>query len=147
MDDGPAMAATETTRSVVEAAYRAFGARDIEALLTMLSPEVEWGEPDNPLIPSAGMRHGIAGVVEWLQVGNQTEAIASFEPRRILVDGDTAAVIGHTKVVARPTGRAYDTDFVHLVTVAGGKVVRFQEFFDTWIAAEAFRAVQPDAPG
>ena len=140
MNEAPEKTSTETTRVVVEAAYRAFGARDIEALLALLSPDVEWGEPDNPLIPSAGTRHGIAGVVEWLQIGNQTEAILELEPQRFMVDGDTAAVIGHTKVVARPTGRTYDTAFIHLVTVADGKVVRFQEFFDTWIAAEAFRA-------
>ena len=142
MNDGPATRSTEATRGVVEAAYRAFGARDIGALLALLSPDVEWGEPDNPLIPSAGTRRGITGVIEWLQIGNQTEEILALEPQRILVDGDTAAVIGHTKVVARPTGRAYDMDFVHLVTVADGKVTRFQEFFDTWIAAEAFRAEQ-----
>lgn len=51
-------------------------------------------------------------------------------------------MIGHTKVVARSTGTAYATDFVHPVTVADGKVVRFQEFFDTWIAAEVFQAGQ-----
>jgi ketosteroid isomerase-like protein len=140
MGDGSASCSAETTRQVVEAAYRAFGARDIEALLGLLSPDVTWGEPDNPHIPSAGTRHGLAGVIEWLQVGNQTDAILALEPQRILVDGDTAAVIGYTKVVARPTGRSYETDFAHLVTVRDGKVVRFQEFFDTWVAAEAFRA-------
>lgn len=135
-----AIEAETTTRTGVEAAYRAFGARDIEALLALLSPDVEWGEPVNPHIPSAGARHGIPGVIEWLQVGNATETILAFEPQRILVDGDTAAVIGRTRVVAKPTRRAYDTDFVHLVTVVDGKVIRFQEFFDTWVAAEAFRA-------
>ena len=139
MHDGTTDSSTEMTRSVVEAAYRAFGARDIDALLALLDPDVVWGEPDNPLIPSAGTRRGIPGVLEWLQVGSQTEAILSFEPQRFLIDGDTAAVIGRTRVVAKPTGRAYDTDFVHLVKVVGGRVVGFQEFFDTWIAAEAFR--------
>jgi uncharacterized protein len=127
------------TRTIVEAAYRAFAARDIEALLALLGPEVEWGEADNPHIPSAGTRRGTSGVVEWLQVGNATEEIVSFDVRRILVDGDTAAVIGHTVVRARPTGRTYAMDFVHLVTVVEGKVTRFREFFDTWAAAEAFR--------
>lgn len=140
MNDNAVAPPVQTTREVVEAAYRAFGARDIEGLLALLSLDVTWGEPDNPHIPSAGTRRGRAGVVEWLTVGNATEAIVAFEPQRILVDGDTAAVIGHTKVVARETLRSYDTDFVHLVTVLDGKVVRFQEFFDTWVAAEAFQA-------
>lgn len=29
--------------------------------------------------------------------------------------------------------------FVHLVTIEGGKITRFQEFFDTYAAGEAFR--------
>jgi ketosteroid isomerase-like protein len=36
---------------------------------------------------------------------------------------------------------AYDMDFVHLVEVRDGRVVRFQEFFDTWTAAQAFLGV------
>ena len=139
MQEEPLVTSSLTTRAVVEVAYRAFGARDIEALLAVLDPDVEWGEPDNPHIPSAGTRRGLAGVVEWLTVGNETESIVALDVERILVDGDLAAVIGHTRVVAKATGIAYDTEFVHLVTVTGGRVVRFQEFFDTWIAAEAFR--------
>jgi ketosteroid isomerase-like protein len=132
-------ASTDATRSLVEQAYGAFAARDIPALLGLLDPAVEWGEADNPLIPAAGMRSGIDGVLEWLRIGQETEDIRAFEVRRILVDGDMAAAIGRTVIVARPTGRAYELDFVHLVTVADGRIVRFVEFFDTWAAAEAFR--------
>ncbi len=131
--------ATEQGLAVVEAAYRAFGTRDIEALLDLVSPDVVWGEPDNPLIPSAGTRRGIPGVIEWLRIGSETETILSLEPQRFLAQGDLVAVIGRTTVTARPTGRTYETDFVHLVDVRDGKVVRFQEFFDTYVAAEAFR--------
>jgi ketosteroid isomerase-like protein len=41
--------------------------------------------------------------------------------------------------MARPAGRIYESDFVHLVTFKDGKIVRFQEFFDTYLAGEAFR--------
>jgi ketosteroid isomerase-like protein len=37
------------------------------------------------------------------------------------------------------TGKVYESDFVHLVTVRGDKIVRFQEFFDTYAVGEAFR--------
>ena len=89
---------------------------------------------------------GIDGVVEWLGIGNATENVEVLEPRRILVDGDMAAVVGFMRVVARPTGRAYEMDFVHLVTVVGGRVVRLQEFLDTWAAAEAFRPGSSPSP-
>jgi ketosteroid isomerase-like protein len=130
---------TQQSLTVVEAAYRAFGSRDIEGLLSFLNPDVVWGEPDNPLIPSAGTRRGIDGVLDWLRVGKETETILALEPRQFLAQGTTVAVIGRTKVVARPTGKAYETDFVHLVEVRDGRIVRFQEFFDTYLAAEAFR--------
>lgn len=131
---------TQASLELVQAAYRAFAARDIDSLLRVVSPAVEWGEPVNPLIPASGTRYGLSGVLEWLRIGQDTETILAFEPNRFLADGDTVAVIGRTTVVARSTGRTYDTDFVHVVTVDDGRIVRFQEFFDTWAAAEAFRA-------
>ena len=54
-------------------------------------------------------------------------------------DIDTVAVVGYTKCLAKPTGRSYETDFADLITIKDGKIVRFQEFFDTYAAAEAFR--------
>jgi len=130
---------TGDTLAVVQAAYRAFASRDIESLLALLAPDVEWGEPDNPAIPSSGTRHGIDGVREWLRIGNDTEEIVALEPRRFIAQDDAVAVIGRTTVRARPTGRTYGTDFVHLVVVQDGRIRRFQEFFDTAAAAEAFR--------
>jgi len=128
------------TLALVQSAYRAFAARDIDALFGLLHEDVIWGEAPNPLIPSAGMRFGVEGVMEWLRIGKETETILAFEPVRFLADGDTVVVIGWTTIEARPTGKVYDTDFVHVVTVAGGRIARFQEFFDTWAAAEAFRS-------
>ena len=46
---------------------------------------------------------------------------------------------------AKPTGRTYETDFVHLITFRDGKIRRFQEFFDTYAAAEAFLAPAVDS--
>ena len=131
---------TQASLELVRAAYRAFATRDIDSLLRLVSPAVEWGEPVDPLIPTSGTRNGLSGVLEWLRIGQDTETILAFEPSRFLADGDTVAVICRTTVVARSTGRTYDTDFVHVVTVDDGRIVRFQEFFDTWAAAEAFRA-------
>ena len=119
--------------------YAAFAKRDIDTILGMLSPDVEWGEPSNPFNLAAGMRHGHEGFLEWLNIGRQSEEIIVLEPWKFLTDGDTVAVVGYTKCLAKPTGRSYETDFVHLVTIKDGKIVRFQEFFDTFATVEAFR--------
>jgi hypothetical protein len=123
----------------VQEVYAKFARRDIPAILTMLSPDVEWGEPDNPFNPAGGTRHGHAGFLDWLNIGRQSEDILVLEPRKFLSDSDSVAVVGYTKCLAKPTGRSYETNFVHLFTFRDNKIVRFEEYFDTYKAGEAFR--------
>jgi ketosteroid isomerase-like protein len=47
--------------------------------------------------------------------------------------------VGHTRCRVKSTAKMYETDFVHVVTFKQGQIARFQEFFDTFAAAEAFR--------
>jgi len=119
--------------------YTAFARGDLNAILDVLDPDIVWSEPDNPWNPAAGTRHGHAGFQEWARVGHEAEEVMFLEPRQFLAGDDTVAVVGRTRCRVKATGRMYETDFVHLVTFAGGRVVRFQEFFDTYTAAEAFR--------
>jgi ketosteroid isomerase-like protein len=124
----------------VQDLYVAFGRADIGRIQAMLTPDVEWCEPENPFNPAGGMRRGHQGFLEWLSVGREAEEILVLEPRHFLSNEDMVAVIGYTKCLARSTARVYDTDFVHVITFKDGKVTRFQEFFDTYAASEAFRS-------
>ena len=124
----------------VQSLYEAFARRDMPAILAALSPSVEWGEPANPYNPSGGTRHGHDGFLEWQRVGNESEEVLALEPREFLANPGSVAVVGYTKCRVRSTGKVYETDFVHLIAIEGGKVRRFREFFDTFAAAEAFRA-------
>ena len=125
--------------NIVRKIYAAFAKRDINEILNMLSPDVVWEEPANPFNPAAGKRHGKAGFLEWLNIGRKSEEILVLQPKQFLADNDTIAVAGYTKCLAKTTGKSYETDFVHLVTIKDGKIIRFQEFFDTYAAAEAFK--------
>ena len=124
---------------IVQSIYAAFARRDIPAIVQMLSPDVVWGEPSNPFNPAGGVRHGHDGFLEWVEIGRRSEDILVLEPRKMLVDDDSVAVVGFMRCRAIATGKEYQSDFVHVVTFAGGKVTRFQEFFDTYAAGEAFR--------
>jgi uncharacterized protein len=125
--------------AAVQKLYAAFANRNIGAILAELSPTVEWGEPANPLNPAAGTRHGHEGFLEWLRIGHASEEVLVLEPRQFLADADSVAVVGYTQCLVKPTGKRYETDFVHLITFKDGKIERFREFFDTYAAAEAFR--------
>ena len=124
---------------IVKKIYDAFSKRDINSILELLSMDIVWGEPEDPFNPTAGTRYGHEGFLEWVNIGRESEEILELELKKFLSDDDTVAVVGYTKCLAKPTGKIYETDFVHLVTLKDGKVIRFQEFFDTYVAAEAFR--------
>ena len=124
---------------MVKKLYAAFADRNIEAILVMLSPDIEWGEPENPFNPCGGNHYGYSGFLEWANTGREAEEILMLEPRKMLVDEDSVAVVGFMKCRARKTGKEYESDFVHLITIIDNKVVRFFEFFDTYAAGEAFR--------
>lgn len=125
---------------VVRELYAAFARRDIEAMLARLVPDVVWCEPENPFNPASGAHHGHRGFIEWVQIGREGEDIAVLEPRQFLANEDTVAVVGHMRCRAKQTGRVYESDCVHELTLRDGKIVHFQEFFDTYAAGEAFRS-------
>ena len=62
-----------------------------------------------------------------------------MEPKKMLADVDTVAVLGYIKCLAIPTQKIYESDFVHLWVIKDGKIQKFQEFFDTYAAGEAFK--------
>ncbi|HPF92054.1 MAG TPA: nuclear transport factor 2 family protein [Flavobacteriales bacterium] len=133
---------TPTIRSndeIVRALYHAFSNRNIAAMLELLDENVEWGEPENPFNPAGGTRHGHAGFLEWISIGKREEEIMELLPQRTLTDRDAIAVIGHMKCRAIRTQKTYASDFVHLIVIEKGKIVKFQEFFDTYAAGEAFQ--------
>jgi len=105
----------------------------------MLSDDIEWGEPENPFNPAGGTRKGHSGFLEWISIGKNAEDILVLSPQKMLTDIDSVAVVGHMKCRAISTGKVYESDFVHLVTLRDGKICKFQEFFDTYVAGEAFR--------
>src|ERR1700690_105886 len=113
---------------LVTEVYAAFARRDMSAILARLSPDVVWGEPENPFNPAGGTRHGHAGFLEWARIGRDAEDIEVLSPQRFLANEDSVGVVGHMRCRAKNTGRIYESDFVHLVVCRDGKIVLFQEF-------------------
>jgi uncharacterized protein len=123
---------------IVKYLYEAFSRKDIQAILNMLSEEVEWVEPENPYNPCGGTRKGHAGFLEWAMIGRDVEEILVLQPKQFLINEDSVAVIGYMECLAKPTGKKYTSDFVHYVVIKDNKIKKFQEFFDTFLAGEAF---------
>lgn len=122
---------------IVKQVYAAFGKGDVQGLLGLLAPDVEWAIPGSA--PWAGEGRGHDYAKRFFQTFGSVAALNAFEPRRFLSDGDTVAVIGYEEGTVRETGRAWKSHFMHLFTVANGKVTSHREYGDTEAMAEAFR--------
>jgi len=118
---------------VVQDAYAAFGRADIPTLLSYMSEDILWKPVTGAAayVPFAGERRGKAAVAEFFKKVAESEDFEQFEPREFVAQGDKVVALGHYRAKSRTTGRTFDSDFVMVFTLQGGKVTAFQEFTDS----------------
>jgi ketosteroid isomerase-like protein len=118
---------------VVQDAYAAFGRGDIPTLLGYMTDDIHW----RPVIgtakhvPFSGERHGKPSVAEFFKQVSASEDFQQFEPREFVAQGDMVVALGHYRAVSKATGKTFDSDFVMVFTLRGGKVAAFREFTDS----------------
>lgn len=128
------MNAIETTTAI----FAAFGAGDIDKILSMLDDDVTIEFYGPPVIPYAGHYKGHAEARRFFTTVLASVDIHQFEPTDFLSDGEKVTVTGHLRLTAKPTGKQIESDFAHVITVRGGKWLRFRDFMDTAQAVAAF---------
>jgi ketosteroid isomerase-like protein len=116
------------TAAVVKAAYEAFGRGDIEAVLGMLDPAVEWSSPRT--LPHGGQFSGTDGALAFFQgLGG------AWDPLGLDVESVSDVGAGVVAGVVRASGSlrkggAASYGAVHLFTIKGGKITKFREYVD-----------------
>lgn len=121
----------------IQAMYGAFGRGDIPSLLAMLSEEVEWTHHGSTGLPFMGSFRGKAGVTQWFGHVAQHEGIEAFEPREFFAGAEHVTVLGWERTRALPGGSVFETPWIHVFEVKGGKVTRFVGMYDTAASAAA----------
>ena len=128
----------EGSIGVVERFYAAFD--DLPALFELITPDVVIRYPAAGVLAYGGDWHGTEEVVRFLTAHDDAEEIVDFELRELVASGERVVALGLFRGRAKPAGRPWTTEFVHAFTVQGGRVHRFQAFFDTAAALAAHRA-------
>jgi hypothetical protein len=128
--------------------YESFGRGDVAAVLSALSPKVEWHEADNFIYadgnPYIGPDAVLEGVFKRLAVEWEGFAV---EPAGILDAGDTVVAYGYYTGRYRKTGEAVRAQFAHMFTLENGKLAKFQQYTDTAQFARAVGDSQTKAAG
>jgi len=130
-------------KQLVMECYQLFLKGDIRSLLDRCQDDADWVERDSDCIPFAGTYHGKGEIAEFFtKLAEGAEAL-SFAPREFIAEGDKVVVVGEASWLAKPTGRSFDSPWVHVLTVRDGKIARFEAYNDTAPAERAFRPDQP----
>lgn len=129
----------QTNTQLIRQAYEAFGRGDVQAVLGMLTDDVEWYTPGPAEIPYAGKRRGRDGAAEFFRLLGEADETLAFEPREFFANGDKVVVLGSFQGRARSTGKMIEQDWVQVFTVRNGKIAAFREFYDSAAIAAAYR--------
>jgi uncharacterized protein len=124
---------------IVQQAYEAFTAGNIAAVLAVLSDDVEWSTPQiagAPYPANCHSRQEVAGFFAGLAEG---EEVQQFDPQEFITQGNNVVAVGNYAEKVKSTGREFRNQWVQIHTVQDGKVVKFQEVFDTASATRAYQ--------
>ena len=121
----------------VQAAYAAFGSGNIPALLELCTDDIEWtfdGSTGEPYMRTA---RGKDDLMRWFGQVASVDGIQAFEPRQMLAGADHVTVIGWERTQALPAGGIFESNWIHIWQLRGGKLTRFFGMLDTAAAAKA----------
>ena len=127
---------------IAQQAYENFKSGDIQALLSLLSDDVEWQLPNMDNVPFSGTRRGREQVSEFFASLDRTQEALEFEPKEFIAQGDTVVALGRYRWRVKPTGREFEGDWAHVFTLRDGRIVRFREYTDTAAAITAHQRAQ-----
>jgi ketosteroid isomerase-like protein len=120
------------TKGVIQGIYAGFASGDVSAALGGMSGDIVWNEADDfPYAdgnPYVGPQAILAGV--FARIGDEWDGFGAHV-EELLDAGDTIVALGRYSGTYKATGRAQDTQFVHVWRVAAGKAVRFQQYANT----------------
>jgi ketosteroid isomerase-like protein len=123
-------------KQLIRQVYDAYSRGDIETVLQNMADDVEWNAPGGA--PFSGHRHGRDQMRAFFQEMRQAIEVQQFDIDDLIADGDKVAVLGRQRATVRETGRHFETQWVHVYTLRGGKIVHGQAFTDTHAVASAF---------
>jgi uncharacterized protein len=124
--------------TIVRGMYEGFARGDIMAVMGAMHEQIEWNEAEHFTYWTGGAFIGpqavLAGV--FARIAQDLDGFA-IDVRRIVAAGDTVLVEARYKGTAKATGKPIDAQVAHVWDLRDGRVVRFQQYTDTWQFAQA----------
>ena len=132
------MEQAEQDLALVREVYDAFARADVPRIMALFAED--GSVVQSPALPWGGSHTGHAGLGHFLTTLT-THLQSHPETERLFADGAGRVVqVGRTRGVVRATGTPFDVPEVHVFTLAGGRVTRFEAYLDTPALLAALQA-------
>jgi ketosteroid isomerase-like protein len=118
---------------LVKQGYQHFAEGNIEAVLELFHPEMEWDECTGfPYITGNGLFVGPNEVVQnvFAKIPENMDGF-HVDARELFGSGDKVVMVGHYKGVWKETGKEFKANATHVWTVKDGKATHFFQAVDT----------------
>ncbi len=122
----------------VKAHYAGSDAKDIAAMMVPVTDTTEWRLTAGA--PYAGDMVGAAAVIDRFEQIFRDWQQFDLKIEELIDGGDTIVATGVYNGVYRATGKTIAARVVHVWNMQDGKVLRFEEFTDTWLLHSAMTA-------
>ena len=121
---------------IIKTLYKAFEKGEIDTILDILAPNVEWHESEK--LPYGGTFIGrdavFAGVFE--KIGAQWDNFQAHV-EEFIDGGDKIVTLGFDRGTYKDTGKSMEAPTASIWTLKEGKVVKFVQYIDTMKVWEA----------
>lgn len=119
-------------REAVRRALEGYAVGNLEPLFAILSDEIVWNaNAREGQFRFAGTRKGRAGVLEALSLIAADYALERYAIEDLTAEGDTVWSLSRARFLHRQSGSRFEIVLADRWKFAEGRVVRFDEFFDT----------------
>ena len=129
----------EANVRVVKDFFAAIGSGDKQALLALVTEDIEWIIPGEDW-PLAGTHRGHAGVEATLRKASEEIEMAYPKSPEFVAQGNRVLAVGVATGKIKATKKTFKDDWVFDITVLNGKVTKIREYIDTQALARASQA-------
>ena len=126
--------------TAVVRAIEAYNAGDVEGILTMADPSIEWEVA--PEHPAATTHRGFDAVREYHEDWRNTLRDLTIDLRSVAESGDIVVTVCRLRGKGGESGADVEVEIAFLTTFRAGKAIRVEEFLDP---DEALRVLESPA--
>ena len=129
--ENAAKTVTSSNLDLVKGVYAAFGAGDVPKVLGAMHPQIQWTQTAGYKL-GAGVHRSPQAVLEnvFAKIPVTFESF-SVEVERLIDAGKVIVMQGHYVGKGKATGTSVRAAVAHVLEIADGKIVRFDQYIDS----------------